>query len=640
MSTPGPGDLVVDRYLLGSRLRTDLAEAVAYEAHDQVLDRPVRFHLVRGTWAAEAVDAARRAALVSDPRVNKVLDAGTAGSLSYVVTEPFSGQTLTQIVSQGLVDEQQARAIAGEIATALALAEARGVHHTRIRPEAVRIERERVILTGLGLDGGLAGGLSLEHTPSATDARSVVALLYYAMTARWPGIELDDDWVAKDTIIPLPARRDDEGAIIALSTLVPHVDSALDGFVSNTFDPSQDDRAPRTAADVVAELEPWGEVSVLASLPTFVQQEEPESTEPQAPPAPPVRRPVVTGRIARAEEASAMSSVPPEGAPQGYPPHVPVPPPPPGQQAPQQTAYQQPPVQYAPQGQPQQYPAPQAFEPQQYPAQGQAPGQYPPAAQYAPQGQYPPPPQGYMPPPDQQQYYDQNSGFATQPAPRRGGVNPTPIVLGVVGVAVVAGLIWAITAMLGPTDAKTPIVGSDPAANSEDEGSGGEDAEPKESKTPETEARPVITGATLVLPEGPAPDSDRDHPEAASRVFDGDPTTFWFTSTYTSPDFGGSGGGSGVALTLQAKAAVTTFELSTNSTGGHVQIRATSADDPAGGEVVAEGSVQEGTTTLIADEPVTADSFVVWVTELPESAPLEGNPDLKYRIELNEVTLS
>ncbi|MBO0608252.1 hypothetical protein [Myceligenerans salitolerans] len=629
MGTPGPGDVLVDRYRLGSELRTDLAAAVAWEAYDQVLGREVRLHLLSGPWAADALDAARRAALVTESRISRVLDAGTGEAGSYVVTEPYRGETLTTIVSRGLVDEQHARAIAGEVASALAFAGARGVHHTVLRPEAIRIERDRVVVTGLGLDGGLASGETLNRAPATGDARGALALLYYAMTARWPGIELEADWITKDTVIPLPARRDDDGAVVPLSTLVPHVDPTIDALLRRAFGPSADAEAPGTPDDVVTALTPWGDVSVLASLPAFVQQV-PESTERQAPPAPPVRRPVVTGRIARAEEASAMSSVPPEGVPQGYPPsHAPVPPPPPGfqprQQTVPQTGYQQPP-QYAP----------QQFAPQQGYDQ-----QFAPQADDAHQQAYSAPPPGY-----ERQYYDQNQGFQTQPAPKRGGVNPTPIVLGVVGVAVIAGLVWAVMSFLAPSDT-TPVVGADgtetaEGTGEEDQGqSGGETAgEGEESEAPETEARPVITGSTLVATGGaPVTGEDADYPETAALVSDGDPTTFWYTRTFASPDFGGFKSGSGIALTLQEAAEVSTIELSTNSEGGNVQIRATTADDPAGGQVVAEGPVSSNTTFTL-DEPVVGDSFVVWFTSLPESTPLPDLPDLKYRVELNEVTLS
>jgi hypothetical protein len=300
-----------------------------------------------------------------------------------------------------------------------------------------------------------------------------------------------------------------------------------------------------------------------------------------------------------------------------------VPPPPPGYQAQQQTAqqagYQQPP-QYAPQqGYDQQYP--QAYEPQ-----------------------YQAPPQGYAPMPGyEQQYYDQNQGFQTQPAPKRGGVNPTPIVLGVVGVAVIAGLIWAVMAILAPQESAPPA--ADPGTTAEgatepDEGTGEDSGEDEEPEAPVTEARPVITGSTLVAAGGaPVEGNEADHPEAAHLASDGDPTTFWYTRSFSRPDFGGIKSGSGVALTLQEAAAVSTIELSTNSEGGHVQIRATTPDDPAGGELLAEGPVSSS-TRFDLPEPVVGSSFVIWFTSLPESEPYAELPDLKYRIELNEVTLS
>ncbi|MFC8796236.1 hypothetical protein ACFT2C_00760 [Promicromonospora sp. NPDC057138] len=617
MSTVEPGSVLVERYRLGQQSSTDLAAATAWEAHDLILDREVRVTLVTGPYAGDALDSARRAALVTDPRLVRVLDAGSdADNRKYVVTEPHTGTTLTEIVSSGLVDEQQARAIVGEAAAALSVAHARGVHHTALRPEAVRVDGHRVRVTGLGLDGGLASGDTLNVKPAQLDAQGLVALLYYAMTARWPGQDLEADWIARDTLIPLPAQLDASGAVAPLSTLVPHVDIHIDALVSRTFDTSGGTDGPMNPDDVTTALTPWGEVSVVASLPGFVQPE-PEGPRRQSiadafsgEGTPPVRRPV-SGRIARTDEtiATGAGSVPagyPEPQneytyePQAYEQHAPVPPPPPEAApqgydqfghplAPAQPGYDQ--TQYAPEGAPQQYP-PQF-----------APGGYDPNGGY----------------------YEQDGGFATQPAPTRRGVNPTPIVLGLVGVAVVAGLIWAINSVLTPppeliADA-TPTPSVSASAGTEGEGS------TQPSAPPPTEARPVIDSAALLGTlewEG----QTIDHPEAVERAFDADPQSFYYTTTYQQADFGGFKDSLGMELKLREPATVTKVELLTNTPGGKVQI----LKGGAGGEVLAEGTFAD-TTTFELTEPVESDAFTIWITELPQVS--DG-----FRLELNEVVLS
>ncbi|MFD7021640.1 hypothetical protein [Promicromonospora sukumoe] len=618
MSTVEPGTVLVERYRLRQQASTDLAAATAWEAYDQILDREVRVTLVTGPYTGDALDAARRAALVTDPRLVRVLDAGSDGDGNkYVVTEPHTGTTLTEVISSGLVDEQQARAIVGEAASALAVAHARGVHHAALRPEAVRVDGHRVRVTGLGLDGGLASGETLNVKPAQLDAQGLVALLYYAMSARWPGQDLEADWIAKDTLIPLPAQLDDSGAVAPLSSLVPHVDTEIDALVARTFDASGGTEGPMNPDDVTAALQPWGEVSVVASLPGFVQPEPEEPRRQSIAEAfggegvPPARRPV-TGRIARTDETMAMGAgnVPagyPEPQndytyePQAYGQHAPVPPPPP-EGAP--AGY--PPAGYDQYGQPvaqgqQQYAQQQ---PQQYPPQSFAPGGYP---------------------PEGGGYYEQDGGFATQPAPKRGGVNPTPIVLGLVGVAVVAGLIWAINAMMSPStdmiaDA-SPSASASASAGADGEGS----SEP--SAPTETEARPVIDSATL-LGNLDWDGSTLDHPEKVELAYDTDPATFYFTTTYQQAQFGGYKEFLGMELRLREPASVSKIELLTNTPGGKVQI----LKGGEGGDVLAEGTFSN-TTTFELSEPVVSDTFTIWITELPQAS--DG-----FRLELNEVVLS
>ena len=86
-------------------------------------------------YGPEIVDAARRAALVEDPRLQRVLAAGEERGTAYVVLERLSGRTLVDLLGTGPLPAETARRIVGEAAQALDRAAARGLHHLRLRPD-------------------------------------------------------------------------------------------------------------------------------------------------------------------------------------------------------------------------------------------------------------------------------------------------------------------------------------------------------------------------------------------------------------------------------------------------------------------------------------------------------------------------
>nr|WP_194720206.1 protein kinase family protein [Cellulosimicrobium arenosum] len=596
---------------------SDLADVSAWTAHDQILDRDVRVSLVAGPRVAEALDSARRAALVSDQRLTRVLDVGTEDDVAYVVTEPFTGLTLSEVVAGGIVDPQQARALVGEAASALETARRRGVHHLALRPDCVRIDGSRVVVTGLGIDAGIAGQDQGDPVrTSRADAVGLVSLLYYAMTARWPGPALDVPWIQDAVVHPLPAQRDDDGTV-RLSSVRYDVPQDLDTLCAQTFRTVAGDgedwtrdlsgEGPAQPADVVAALEPWGEVSVVAAIPDFVPAGSPgvsrqsvrsvfdggaSSPPGTPPPAAPVRRPS-TGRIRRvssvpvaagAGAAAATATAPTAPAP--YAAAAYAPPPAPGETAALDVGQS----------------APTAPD-------GSAVGPPPPA---------PPPRRG----------------------PRR--FNATPFVIVLVLGLVGFGVYWATnTAFEGfepPLQSEgRSTAGTDedaPAPDGEDTGSTG-DEEPAEPE-PAPEVRPVIAQGTALDPEGDAldPSNEGEHPEAVQRAYDGQPETFWFTRKYTSPQFGGlRDKGVGYAISLEEKAPVTTVVLDTAVSGGNVEIRASDVDDPTSGKVLASGPLSPGVEFELPAGTETA-SLVLWFTELPQNAAGEN------RVELNEILLS
>ncbi|SDF18528.1 hypothetical protein SAMN04487781_0673 [Cellulosimicrobium cellulans] len=621
MNGVAPGTLLVARYRLDEQLASDLSDVTAWSAHDQILDRPVRLSVVTGAHVAEALDSARRAALVVDPRLTRVLDVGSEDGVAYVVTERYTGITLSEVVAGGIVDPQQARAIVGEAAAALEVARRRGVHHLALRPDAVRVDGSRVLVTGLGLDAGVAGHEQHDaEQTSRADAVGLVALLYYAMTARWAGPSLDVPWIAADAIHPLPAQRAGEG-VLALSDVRPDVPAELDDLCTETFagthgtaeewtaTPLGD--GPRSPADVVGAVEPWGEVSVVAALPAFVQPAAGVSRQSvrsafdgaasappgTPPPAPPVRRPT-TGRIHRvgAVPGSAGPGVAyAAGAATGATAAVPPP-----AAAPTAEAYAVPPP------------------PVGYDA-GTVPLAYDPASP-------PPPPVG----PDAAQAW-------SEPVPSRRGprrFNATPIVLVLVLALVVGGVVWAVNTAFdgfGPAvQTNEPTAGGSeaPAEGGEGTGSGGEEAPAA------PEVRPMIASGAALDPEGDAAgNNDGEHPELASLAYDQQPDTTWISRRYNAADFAGLRSGIGFAVTLEEKAPVSSIVIDTATNGGNVEIRATSPDTPTEGTVLASGPLSPG-ATFTFEQPVEAESIVLWFTELPQ------NPAGEFRAEINEILVS
>ena len=199
------------------------------------------------------------------------------------------------------------------------------------------------------------------------------------------------------------------------------------------------------------------------------------------------------------------------------------------------------------------------------------------------------------------------------------------ILAGLVLVAVV-GVIYAVANLFQLADlpfsdddvpaAKTVPSASAPATNGQ---SGNQE--------PAAPAAIVISGVESLDPYG----DNNEHPELSSAMIDGDPATEWHTRYYTSPSLSWKQG-IGVAVTLEQAAAVSSIEMQGTGSGGAVQIRATSAQDPQGGTLLAEGAFTSGTTTFSFDATET-QSIVIWVTELPTAS------DGQNKITISEITL-
>lgn len=161
-----------------------------WHAFDELLVRPVSVRLLAaGAPVAETVLAvARRAATFEDPRFLAVLDAGTDEQHAYVVSEWTGADSLVTLLDRGPLPAPEAQRIVAEVADALAHAHDAGLAHRCLRPESVlRTDGGRVRVAGLGVDAVLAG-IDPWAGPAAVaeDLQGAGAVLYTALTARWP----------------------------------------------------------------------------------------------------------------------------------------------------------------------------------------------------------------------------------------------------------------------------------------------------------------------------------------------------------------------------------------------------------------------------------------------------------------------
>ena len=103
MDAVGPGTLLAGRYHVQQRVHQGTWSSV-WQAVDETLERPVSLRVVDAGHprGSDVVDAARRAAGVEDPRLQRVLDVGVEDGLTYVVSEWVGADSLTDLIRSGM----------------------------------------------------------------------------------------------------------------------------------------------------------------------------------------------------------------------------------------------------------------------------------------------------------------------------------------------------------------------------------------------------------------------------------------------------------------------------------------------------------------------------------------------------------
>ncbi|CAL9497516.1 serine/threonine protein kinase [Streptomyces pilosus] len=160
----------------------------SWRAVDEMLRRAVGVHILPAEHARarSVLAAARSSALLGDPRFVQVLDAVEENDVVYVVHEWLPDATeLTTLLATGPLEVYDAYQMVSQVSAAMAAAHREGLAHLRLNPNAVlRTSTGQWRIRGLAVNAALRGVSS--DTPQRTDTESIGALLYAALTQRWP----------------------------------------------------------------------------------------------------------------------------------------------------------------------------------------------------------------------------------------------------------------------------------------------------------------------------------------------------------------------------------------------------------------------------------------------------------------------
>lgn len=192
---PSGGDLLCHRYRLVEQLGSG-GMSVVWRSYDEVLGRQVAVKVLGPELAADPMfvrqlrQEAQAAARLSHPSITSVHDYGECRDADgavrpFVVMELLEGQTLRSVLAQGRrLPWRRAVAIAAEVASALALAHARGIVHRDI-------SSGNVMLTPTGarvVDFGISALIG-EHEPVDKD-NNIMGTPAYVAPERLDGVQV------------------------------------------------------------------------------------------------------------------------------------------------------------------------------------------------------------------------------------------------------------------------------------------------------------------------------------------------------------------------------------------------------------------------------------------------------------------
>ncbi|MFD5426529.1 protein kinase family protein [Streptomyces sp. NPDC127084] len=160
----------------------------SWRAVDEKLRRAVGVHILPADHprARSVLAAARSSALLGDPRFVQVLDAVEDDDIVYVVHEWLPDATeLSALLAAGPMEAHDAYQLVSQLSQAMTAAHREGLAHLRLTPNAVlRSSTGQYRIRGLAVNAALRGISS--DRPQRSDTEAIGALLYAALTQRWP----------------------------------------------------------------------------------------------------------------------------------------------------------------------------------------------------------------------------------------------------------------------------------------------------------------------------------------------------------------------------------------------------------------------------------------------------------------------
>ena len=635
------------RYGLLGTLSTTLPRIVRHRGVDTILDRDVTILVLTDATLHRdnVLESASRAVLVEDQRLQQVYDVERAEP-SVIVTEPLTGRTFSSLVSRGM-PPAQARAIIGETAQALDAGARRGLHHLNLSPESIRVLPDGTVkVSGLGIE---AAALDLEsrvagHDPSAADradARSLVEILYYGLTGRWPG---------KRPGIPSAPRLG--GVPVKPSTLVPGIDPVLDELCERTWS----SQPPISAAEVARSLGTWDQV---AGYHESGPAQRPSSQHPSpsggatgggaagasaavsaagAGVANAARGVLDRLRRSGAGKSTTVSAPAGQTAPAPVQPE-PAPSVPAASDAPaEQTAVIEAASAAA-------APAPQAPDPQQpesAAAQEQStddvyvqvtgptnpiPNVLSTASETVP-GPAPVPAEpftGSFPAfEDDDEEEEIDPAVARQEKRTTSSILVTLVLIVIVSLAAASYIVYQ-TIGIPFADKDQAAADTVPSATAHNAGGGGGQQQAPATEAPA--AKPEIAGVSVANNLSTQADNNQKY------LSDGDTSRPWFSHNTGSPELSQP---IDIEIKLKSRAKVSEIDMQGTNEGGQVEVRATDINNAAGGTVLAQGPFAAGSTTLKVDNPQEVDTIVIRVMQLPKNSEPGEYP---YKATMTEVTV-
>lgn len=255
------GEVFAGRY----RLEQQLAQrggTLTWRAFDQKLSRSVLVHILapHDPRSSAVLDAARKAAVATDSRFLRVLDAvggEDPDAPALVVCEYAPGQSLEQLLTAGPLSALEAAWVVRELADSMGAMHDIGLFHQRLNPDTVIITATgNVKIVGFLIEASLhpdpANDPVAWSQREMADVQALGKLLYASLVSHWP-VDPGQPQVATWSMPPAPI--DSRGWVSprqVLASVSPALDTICDQILSSS--PRHNEMPLGSAKQVAAAL--------------------------------------------------------------------------------------------------------------------------------------------------------------------------------------------------------------------------------------------------------------------------------------------------------------------------------------------------------------------------------------------------